>query len=163
MAAGEHDVLRLDVAVDDAGGVCHGERFRGLGQQPHRIRDGQLARAHEPVPQRFAVDVRHHIIEEPAGLARIEHAEYVRMLQPRGDLDLAAEPLGAERRREVGAQHLDRHLAVVLEVFGEIDHRHPALAELALDAVAVGERGGEPVERQRGGDVGSRGVEAPET
>ncbi|HEX6643396.1 MAG TPA: hypothetical protein VF037_01900 [Gemmatimonadales bacterium] len=41
---------------------------------------------------------------------------------------------------------------MVLQIFGEVHHRHPALAELALDAVAVGERGGEAVERQRGGD-----------
>ena len=36
-------------------------------------------------------------------------------------------------------ENLHRHLAVVLEIFGEIHRGHPALAELALDAVAVGE------------------------
>src|SRR6185437_246528 len=55
--------------------------------------------------------------------------------------DLAGEPVGAERGGQLGTQDLHRHLAVVLEVFGEVDGRHSALAELALDAVAVGEGG----------------------
>ena len=62
----------------------------------------------------------------------------------RGDLDLPQEPSGAERGGELGPQHLDRDLAVVLEVLGEIDGGHAALAELALDAVAVGEGGAKP-------------------
>ena len=33
------------------------------------------------------------------------------MLQARRDLDLAQEPLGAERARQLGAQHLDRDLS----------------------------------------------------
>ena len=65
------------------------------------------------------------------------------MLQVGGGLDLAEEPLGADHGGELGPQHLDRDLAVVLEVLGEVDGGHAALAELALDAVAVGQRGGE--------------------
>ena len=38
------------------------------------------------------------------------------MLEPRGELDLALEPLGAERGGELGVQHLERDLAVVLVV-----------------------------------------------
>ena len=63
------------------------------------------------------------------------------MLEPGGDLDLAGEPLGAERGGELGAEDLHRDLAVVLQVLGEVDGGHAALAELALDAVAVGEGG----------------------
>ncbi len=36
-----------------------------------------------------------------------------------------------------------RDLAIVLQVLGEVDGGHTAGAELALDAVAVGESGGE--------------------
>ena len=61
----------------------------------------------------------------------------------RGRLDLGEEPLGAERRGEIGVQHLDRDVAVVLEVVREIDGRHAAAAELALDAVAIGDGSGE--------------------
>ena len=65
------------------------------------------------------------------------------MLQPGGDLDLLHEPIGAEGGGEVGAQHLDGHLAVMLEILGEIDGGHAAGPEFALDGVAIREGGGE--------------------
>ena len=71
------------------------------------------------------------------------------MAEVGGGLDLAEEALGAERRRQLGPQHLDGDLAVVLEVLGEIDRGHAALAELALDAVAIAEGLGEAVRRRR--------------
>ena len=67
----------------------------------------------------------------------------MRVLQGGDRLDLAEEPLGADDRGELRPQHLDRDLAIVLEVLGQIDGGHAALAELPLDAVAVGEGGGE--------------------
>ena len=68
------------------------------------------------------------------------------MLQRRGELDLLQEPLAADHRAELRVQHLDRHLAPVLQVLGEVDGGHAALAELALEAIALGEGGGEAVE-----------------
>ena len=62
------------------------------------------------------------------------------MLQRRRRRDLLHEPLGAEHGGEFGLQHLERDLALVLEVLGEIHGRHAALPELALDAVAIGQR-----------------------
>ena len=67
--------------------------------------------------------------------------EDVRMVEPRRDPDLAQEPLGAEDGGQVGAQHLERDLAVVLQVAREVDGRHAARADLALDRVALGEGG----------------------
>ena len=63
------------------------------------------------------------------------------MLEPRGDADLAQEALGPERVSQLGMQDLERHRPVVPEVPGEIDRGHAAAAELALDHVAVGQRG----------------------
>jgi len=63
------------------------------------------------------------------------------MLQAGGDLDLAQEPIGAERRRQLLMQHLDRDRAVVLHVLGEEYGRHAALAQLALHGVPAGESG----------------------
>ena len=65
------------------------------------------------------------------------------MLELGGDLDLAQEPLGTDDRGELGMQHLDGDLAVVLEVLRQVDGGHAAPAELALDQVAVGQGGGE--------------------
>ena len=63
------------------------------------------------------------------------------MLEPGGEPDLALEPLGAERGGELRVQHLERDRAVVPEVVREVDRRHAAAAELALEPIAVGEGG----------------------
>jgi hypothetical protein len=58
VAAGEEEVLRLEIAVDDAGGVGLVERQRGLGEERHRLR------RREP-PARLE-DARHLLaLEEP--------------------------------------------------------------------------------------------------
>ena len=61
------------------------------------------------------------------------------MGEPGGEPDLALEALGAECGGELGAEDLDGDVAVVLEVVGEVDGGHAALAQLALEAVAGGE------------------------
>ena len=62
------------------------------------------------------------------------------MLEPRRRSDLAQKPLAAERRAEVGVQDLDGDVATVPQVVGEENGRHAARAELAIDAIAIGER-----------------------
>ena len=59
------------------------------------------------------------------------------MLEVRRRLDLGEEPLGTDDRCEFGLEHLQRDLALVLQVIREVDRRHPALAEFGLDAVAA--------------------------
>jgi hypothetical protein len=49
--------------------------------------------------------------------------------------------LGAERGGEFRPQHLHRHLAVQLQVLGQVDGCHPTTADLPLDRVAVSEGG----------------------
>jgi hypothetical protein len=71
------------------------------------------------------------------------HREDVRVPEPGGDPDLLGEPLGAERRTQLGAEHLEGDRAVVPEVVGQIDRRHSASADLTLEAVLVGQGGGE--------------------
>jgi len=68
------------------------------------------------------------------------------VLQRRGGLDLDHEPLGAEHGGQLGPQHLEGHLAIVAEVLGEVDGGHAAGAQLALDAVAVGEGSAEALD-----------------
>ena len=77
------------------------------------------------------------------------------MLEPGGELDLALEPLGAERGCHLRVQHLEGHLALVLEIAGEKNRRHAAPAELALDEVAAGQGGLEAGEEV--GQSGRRG------
>ena len=93
----------------------------------------------EPSAQRLPLDVWHHVVQKPARFTRIVHRQDVGVLEPGDKLDLPEEPLGAERVRQLGMEHLERDGTVVLEVVSEADRGHPALAELALDNVAVGQ------------------------
>ena len=72
-------------------------------------------------------------------------------MQASGGFDFEEEAFRAEDGGQVGAEHLDRDLALVLEIVGQVDGRHTTLAELALEAVAVGQRGGEAF--RNGGQV----------
>jgi hypothetical protein len=76
-------------------------------------------------------------------LSGVDQRQDVRVVEPGRDLDLGQEPLTAEYRAQLGAQHLERHLAIVLEVGGQVDGGHAAGAELALDPVAFFEGGGQ--------------------
>ena len=59
------------------------------------------------------------------------------MLEDRRDLDLGEKALEPEDRAEVGIQELESDVPVVPEIAGEIDRRHSAGANLALDVVAI--------------------------
>ena len=63
------------------------------------------------------------------------------MLEVGGGADLGEKALGPEYGAEFGSQELDGDLAAVLEVRREVDGGHAARADLALDAIAVGEGG----------------------
>ena len=69
------------------------------------------------------------------------------MLEVGGELDLGQEPLGADHGGELGAQHLERDPAVVPDVLGQVDGRHAAGADLAVEAIAVRQGGLEPAEQ----------------
>ena len=141
----EQHVLRLDVPVDDAVAVGVVERGGDLGGEADRIRDRKLLLAGQPVAQALAFDERHDVVRRAVRLAAVDQPQDMRVLQVGDGPDLAQESLGADHGRQLRPQHLDRDLAIVLEVLGEVHRRHAALAQLPLDAVAVGERGGKAV------------------
>ena len=64
----------------------------------------------------------------------------MRMVKPRGDLDLAEEAFGTEARRKLGVQNLQGDLAIVLEILRQKHGGHAAPSHLALYAVSVGKR-----------------------
>ena len=62
------------------------------------------------------------------------------MVQVGGGRDLAQKALGPESVDQLGTEHLDGYLAIMLEVMREIDRRHAACTKLAVEAVAIGQR-----------------------
>ena len=57
--------------------------------------------------------------------------------EPRRDADLAEEPLGLVARHR--AEHLDGHLAAVLQVLGQVDGGRTSAPDLVLEPVALGD------------------------
>jgi hypothetical protein len=62
------------------------------------------------------------------------------MIEVRCDLDLAEETIDANRSGQLRPEHLDRDLAIMLEIVSEIDGCHPTSTELTLNRVAVSQR-----------------------
>lgn len=64
----------------------------------------------------------------------------MRMLQTCGQADFALEAVRPESERELRKEHLERDRAIMPRIVREIDGRHPATPELALDAIPPAER-----------------------
>ena len=139
----QQDVLGLDVAMDDVVAVRVVERVGHLDSDAQRLVDRHGGAVREAVTQRLPLHHRHDEIQEAARFTGVVEGQDVRMVQACGELDLPEKALAAERLREVGPQHLDRDVAAVLQVVGEVDRRHAALAELAVEAIVRGQGFGE--------------------
>ena len=134
----DHDVLGLDVAMDDAELVRVLERARHLAGDHLRDLGERQRRVGEEVLERAAVDelgddvalgrVGPRVIENLEDVLVAQLGDGVRLaLQPRARLCLAG---------EVRVQHLDRDLAIERRVGRFVDHRHAALAHFLEQAVA---------------------------
>jgi hypothetical protein len=77
--AGEHHVVRLDVAVNHPVVVGVRQRVGDLAEHAHGVGDRQRAFAPDAVPQRLAFDERHDVEQQALGLARIVERQDVGM------------------------------------------------------------------------------------
>ena len=135
VASREEHIARLHVAMNDALSVCVREGLGQLARDPRGFVDGQRALAPEPVAQAGPPHVRHRIEDQAVGHPGIVQRQDPGVLQLRGRLDLGEEPLTPDDGRQLGLQDLQRDLALVLQILGEVDRRHPALAQLPLHAI----------------------------
>ena len=113
-----------------------------LGDAQGRI-ERELLLPLELRPERLAADVRDDVEQEAIGFARVDQGEDVGMVEPGGDGDLPEKPLGTERGRDLGSQHLERDGPVMLQIVGQMDRGHAAPTQLPLDAVATSQSRGE--------------------
>ncbi len=91
----QQDVLRLDVAVDDAQPMRVAQRIGHLARDAQGVVDGQLPLALEARAQRLAGHERHHVVQQSVGLTRIEQRQDMRVLQPCCRADLGEKALAA--------------------------------------------------------------------
>src|SRR3989449_11431555 len=123
------------------------ERTGDATGQPDRLLDRELLLPLEAPPQRFGFHVRHYVVDQAARLAGIEQRQDVRVLQVGGYPDLTQEALDPEHGGELGAQHFQGDVAIVLEIPREIYGRHATGTDLAFDSVVLGKGRPETFER----------------
>ena len=135
---GEEDVRRLHVAVDHALGVRRREPAGDAGSD--RGSSGRLDPAEPPklVAERRPLDQLHHQERPAPVLAGVEHADHVRVVDPREGLRLALEPLACgivqdQRRRKL----LERDAPLQHQIRGGEHLTHAAVAQRTLEAVAL--------------------------
>jgi hypothetical protein len=110
---------------------------------------GERAPAVQPRAQRLAGHVRHHevrqLVRHPGG----EHGDDVRVLERRGEEDLAPEALAVDPRGELRGEHLHDDASAERRVLGDEHARHPPAPELAAEAVGAAEVHLKPVAQLR--------------
>jgi hypothetical protein len=143
VAVGKQDVLGLHVAVHEPLAVRVVERCPYVAGDAQRFVHRHAPPTDQPIAQRAIRHVGSHVVQRAVRVAGVDEGQDVRMGESCRDVDLAQEPLRAQRRRQLRRQHLQRHLAVVFPVRGEVHGGHAALSELPLDGVAARKRCGE--------------------
>ena len=139
---GDEDVLRLHVAVDQAGPVGRGEGGDDRLQQGQRPRRRHRRLLADHVAQRVAGDVLHDQ-EDGVGavggvVALVVDADDVGMVEACGRAGLAHEALGElVVVTEPGVHHLHRDDAVEAGVGGLVDTGHATAGDASPDAVAA--------------------------
>ena len=133
----EH-VLRLDVAVHDAAVVRGAERAGDLDRVGDRLVDREPAHAADALLERLALDVLEDDVGTAVLLARVDHADDVRMVELGDGARLAAEALELVGvRRDLAVHELDRDLPLQRGVERAVDRRHPTGADLRVQAIAA--------------------------
>ena len=139
---GEHEVRRLDVAVDDPAAMGRGESG---GEVPGDTKGlGRVEGAAGEAPgERLALEQFHDEEGKTLVLADVEQGADVRVGEARHRPGLPLETLALEGvRRDQRVHELDGHLAVEPGVARTVDLAHPAGAERADDLVGAHPRPG---------------------
>ena len=145
VTARQQYVVRFQVAVYDALIVCVRKRIRDLAQKPHRLRDTNARLTPKTLPQRLSVDEWHRVPEPTVALARVEDRHDVRMLQVRGERDLATESNRAVDA-EVWPERLECNCSTVSQVSRPVHDGHSAASRFTFECVSARDRGLQPLD-----------------
>ncbi len=143
--AGDVDVVRLQVAVDDLVAVSGADGREQLLGDVERLVDGHPPLVLEGGAERLALDELHHDEEGFAVLVEVVDADDARVVQRRDRGCLALEAAAKRRIPRVDvAEDLDRYGDLEPGVEALVDDSHRAAPELGLDGEAA-----EMVDRRR--------------
>jgi hypothetical protein len=156
----DHDVLRLEVAVDDADPVGFLEAFADLAGDAHGLAHGQGADAVNEALEVFPGHVLHGDEVGLALAAEVVHPADVPVRDRSGQPQLAAEAFDRPFvGRDLGVEQLEGQLFADLGVVDLVDAAHAALAQVLDDLVAAGEGlAGGKLARERGRHDRGRGL-----
>jgi len=121
--------------MDHAKPVRVVERLGDVAEDADHVLDRVLVAAGEPLAQGVPRDVGHRVPNKSPLLSSGEQRYDVRVLELRGDLDLATEPLVVHSRRELGGEDLHDHLPPQRHVGRDEDAAHPAAGQLTFERV----------------------------
>jgi len=133
----EQNVARLDVAMDEALGVCVSECVSDFARNIECLANRKRTFLLDLLLESWSLDVWHDVIRQAIDFTGVEHREDVWMLKACRDVDFSGEALATDYACEVSRENLQSNPASVAHVAREIDGRHASAAELALDRVAV--------------------------
>ena len=136
---GEQDVLGFDVTMHHPVGVSERERRHDVAPDAKCVAERKRPVAAQASPQRLPCDERHCVVQELSLLRGGEHGDDQRVLQLRGELDLAAESFDADFRGKLRGEEFDDHLASEAGLFRHEHARH-ATAQLLLERVGATQR-----------------------
>ena len=143
LALVEQNILRLQVPMNYPMLVGMLQRTRHLLRDRQGFVYAELLLPLQFLAERLTSDEGNDVPEEAVALAGVDEGEDVRMIEFGGEVDLGEKPSPAQHGGQLRAEHLERDVAVVLEVVGQVDRGHAALAELVVEPVAVLKGGGQ--------------------
>src|SRR5688572_25914812 len=121
--------------MNDTALVRVGERVDDIQEDAEHFTRTEPRAVGERVLERLTLDEGHRVIEEPFGITGRQQWDDVRVLQLRGELDLATESVAVDAGSEVGGEDFDDDLAVERPFRGDKHAAHPAATQFALDLV----------------------------
>jgi hypothetical protein len=143
VTARQQNILGLDVAVDHPLAVRVRERVRYFPRDSRRCVNGELPLAAHSQTESLSAHVGHHVIEKGFDVSRVVERKDVRVLKAREQPDLADETQLTRLGAGIRVQNLEGNLPLVSRVAREVNGSERALADLASDLVASGQRGAE--------------------
>ena len=137
----DHDVLRLEIAVDDAQAVGLGQPVADLAGVGKGLRRGQVADLADEALEVLALDVFHGDVGDAGLFVEVEHPGDVPVDDLAGQLELGRKALDDRPvRGDFGPDELEADLLAELIVEDAVDAAHAAHAQLLDHLVALGEQ-----------------------